>query len=146
MAKAKRKRKPTDATGKVVDLLDIPRARTGPLTPSELRKRKKMLKQVAQMFVSRPAFEFGRVLALPTLGRLTPPARPKDRLQPQQELCRRVFPRLFPDGHIPDEIELSTTSLRQMIAVELEREAKQTGKKPLRTPSWDVVRTARRNP
>ena len=45
-----------------------------------------------------------------------------------------------------DEVERSTKSLRQDIATELEREAKQAGKKPLRTPSWDVVRAVRRNP
>jgi hypothetical protein len=75
-----------------------------------------------------------------------PLAGTKERLQPQQELCRRVFQKLFVGGRIPDEVELSTTSLRQMIATELESEAKQAGEKPLRTPSWDVVRAARRNP
>jgi hypothetical protein len=71
-------------------------------------------------------------------------SEPKNRLQPQQELCRRVFRKLFPDGRIPDEVELNTASLRQTIKAELEREAKQAGKKPLQTPSWDVVRVARR--
>ena len=78
-------------------------------------------------------------------GAATPLAGTKDRLKPQQELCWRIFRRLFPDGNIPDEVELGTTKLREKITVELEREAKQTGKKQQPTPSWDVVRAARRN-
>ena len=162
MAKtAKRKHKPVAAIAKrrrLVDLLDItpPRTtRTPPETPpEELLEQKKAEKQVRRVLQTwsrnlRDALSFhcGPVLELPddwapTLCR----PEPKGRLRPQQELCRRVFQKLFPDGRIPDEVELSTTSLTQMIAIELEREAKQTGKKPLRTPSWDIVRTTRRNP
>jgi hypothetical protein len=69
----------------------------------------------------------------------------KERLKPAQELCRRIFQRLFPNGRVPDEVELSTTSLRAMIEFELEREAKETGKKPHPTPSWDTVNAARPN-
>ena len=70
----------------------------------------------------------------------------KDRLKPRQELCRRIFQQIFPNGQIPDEVELSTLELRGMIADELDRAAKETGKKRPPTPSWDVVRAARRNP
>jgi hypothetical protein len=148
MAKAKRKRKPIAATGKrqgLSDLLDIAPPKK---PPSEL-ERKKVAEWLAKAWLRgwREVRKINRVLALPD-NRDPPRGRPerKNRLQPQQELCRRVFRKLFPDGRIPDEVERSTKSLRQDIATELEREAKQAGKKPLRTPSWDVVRAVRRNP
>jgi hypothetical protein len=148
MAKAKRKRKPIAATGKrqgLSDLLDIAPPKK---PPSEL-ERKKVAEWLAQEWARgwREVSKINRVLALPDNWAL-PRSRSerKNRLQPQQELCRRVFRKLFPDGRVPDEVERSTKSLRQDIETELEREAKQTGKRPLRTPSWDVVRAARRNP
>jgi hypothetical protein len=157
MAKtARRKRKPAATSRKrrgFADLLDIKPPRTAkPPTPAQLRERKKMLEEVAQAWARGMQGICGIREIVPALelpddwahARHQP--EPKNRPQPQQKLCRQVFPKLFPDGPIPDEAELSTTSLRQMIAVELEREAKRTGKKPRRTPSWDVVRVARRNP
>jgi hypothetical protein len=149
MAKARRKRKPNAATGKrqgMADLLDIAPRRTAK-TPAELRKRNKMLEELAQKLVrGREGFPEISDLVRPVRMLSMSLGETKNRLRPQQELCWRVFRKLFSDGRIPDEVELSTTSLKQMIATELEREAKQTGKKPLRTPSWDVVRAARRNP
>jgi hypothetical protein len=117
MAKAKRKRKPIAATGKrrrVVDLLEIAPSRTAKTpheTPEQLLERKKAWEQIEralQIWSQRlcDSLEIGPVLELPDDWRGPTHRRPepKNRLQPQQELCRRVFRKLFPDGRIPDEV------------------------------------------
>jgi hypothetical protein len=76
MAKtAKRKRKPIVATGKVLDLLDIPPRKRAP-TPSEQREFEKGLEQIARMWVEGLQCLEGPALELPDDWALTtPPAR-----------------------------------------------------------------------
>src|SRR5262245_17009331 len=113
--RAKRKRTHSDAPAKpdrIVDLLDIAPA-PPPKTPAELRKRKREQKKVAE-YLAREwqagmrawSEEFGidRVPELPDDWH-SRRSEPKSRLRPQQELCWRIFPRLFPDGRIPDDVE-----------------------------------------
>jgi hypothetical protein len=66
--------------------------------------------------------------------------------RPQQELCWRVFDKLFPDGRMPDEVELNTERLKLGVARYLVDEAKAAGKKlPSKLPGWEAVKNARRS-
>jgi hypothetical protein len=72
----------------------------------------------------------------------TPP--PPHRRSPKQELCWQSFARIFTDGRMPDEAELSTVHLQGMIEADLKRTAK-AGMKPPATPTLPTVTSARRN-
>jgi hypothetical protein len=155
MAKpARRKPISTAAKGeRVVDLLDVPlptraeRARAN--TPAV---RMKVAIQTAHLIRAcqnlwpwepEPLPWRPEPLHLEDLSFLGGKTRPQERLKPQQELCLRAFRKLYPDGRIPDEVELSTKALRAEVEVELEREAKKAGKRAPPTPHWNVVRAAR---
>jgi hypothetical protein len=130
MAKAKRKRKPIAATGKVVDLLDILPARTAK-TPSELRKGKKMLEQFAQMWTQgwqtlEDGFEVRRVVGLPGDWAASPQMPVEIKGRQSKRALRILLKRFGPSGLPPDDDTIETAT--QVIASDLETEAKEKAK------------------
>jgi hypothetical protein len=152
---AKGKKKPTAKKAKVKRRLRYP-----PLSPEEEAQWAQYWNNLPQITAEDRAF-LDRALGREMFGRAAsppPPPQPqpapapvaappptKHHRRPSQELCWRVFDRLFHDNPMPDEVELSTVDLQGMVEADLKREAAKVGTKPPATPSLPTVTSARRN-